>query len=238
MNTHAYTKPTLVAWLFFIVGLGTTLALGTWQLQRLAWKTALIDTIQQAQLQPPHDGLPSDPAAIRALEFYYVQLDGAWLPSHEFTIAVRYFKGQLGYHVVTPFQLADGRVVMVNRGWVPSDLKEPETRPDSAVAGEATITGMLRYGPDRNAFTPVSQPEKNMWFARDVAEMATHSAIADVVANVTVDVVGEQDPRLLPVPFDGRIALRNDHLSYVITWYGIALGILVIFVVYHRKKVA
>jgi surfeit locus 1 family protein len=79
------------------------------------------------------------------------------------------------------------------------------------------------------------QPEKNIWFGRDVAAMADSAKITNVIP-VMVDIVGEQDAKRLPVPSDGTIRLRNDHLSYIITWYGIALGILVIFVVYHRKK--
>lgn len=231
-----YHKPKPLAWLFFITGLGTTLALGTWQVQRLIWKENLIASIEQSQTGEPVTALPSDADALKALEFHYVNLDGAWLPSHEFTIAVRYFQGHIGYHVVTPFQLSDGRVVMVNRGWVPSDLKEPSTRPETAVAGESSVQGMLRYGADRNYFTPISQPEKNMWFARDVDVMAKTAGFENAVPEVSIDLVGEQDPRNLPVPFSGSIHLRNDHLSYIITWYGIALGILVIFHLYHRKK--
>ena len=231
-----YNKPTFAAWFFFVLGLGTTLALGTWQIQRLIWKQDLIATIEAAQESEPHPGLPTDAVTQEDLQFYYVALNGAWLPSHEFTIAVRYFKGQIGYHIVTPFKLSDGRVVMVNRGWVPIKQKEPELRANSDVAGEASITGMLRYGPDRNHFTPDSQPEKNMWFARDVNQMAAFAGIENSVPEVSVDLIGEQDPRNLPVPFDGQIKLRNDHLSYIITWYGIALGILVIFILAHRKK--
>ena len=231
-----FNKPKPLAWFFFILGLVTTVTLGTWQIERLEWKEALISAIEEAQESEPHPGLPTDAATIKDLEFYYVMLNGAWLPSHEFTIAVRYFQGKLGYHIVTPFQLSDGRVVLVNRGWVPSEKKEPESRPETAVAGEQTITGMLRYGADRNAFTPISQPEKNMWFARDVAGMVAHAGIENAVPEVTIDMIGAQDRRILPVPFSGQIKLRNDHLSYIITWYGIALGMVVIFLVYHRKK--
>lgn len=231
-----YVKPTRAAWFFFITGLITTLALGTWQVQRLQWKTALIAEIEAAHNAAPITELPKTATAMDALEFRRVQLQGAWLGSHEFHIAARYFKGEMGYHILTPFQLSDGRIVLVNRGWVPSAKKELATRPDTAVADEATITGMVRIGADRNYFTPLSQPAKNMWFGRDVAQMAASAKLENVIPELSIDVIGVQDKTRLPVAATGEVHLRNDHLSYVITWYGIALGMLVIFRLAHRKK--
>ena len=233
---NRYSKPTIIAWLFFACGLVTTLALGTWQVQRLAWKESLIAEITTAHNAAPITALPESPAKLKALEFRFVQLDGAWLPRHEFHVTPRYFKGEMGYHIFTPFQIADGRIVLVNRGWVPTKQKEPASRPGSNVADEATITGMLRIGSDRNYFTPVSDAKDNIWFGRDVAQMALSAKLERVIPEVTLDLVGQQDRTRLPIPATGEVALRNDHLSYIITWYGIALGILVIFVLAHRKK--
>jgi cytochrome oxidase assembly protein ShyY1 len=141
----------------------------------------------------------------------------------------------IGYAIVTPFTLADGRTVLINRGWVPAKKKEIATRPETRVKGRATITGMVRVGAERGYFSPNNQPEKNIWFGRDITEMAAFAKL-DKVVPAMVDFIGVQDSKKLPVPSDGTIRLRNDHLSYIITWYGIAFGILVIFVLYHRKK--
>ena len=232
--TH-FNRPRPVAWAFFLVAFATTLALGTWQVNRLHWKQGLIATIATANETTPLTTLPSDASELAALQFHKVTLKGTWRGDIEFHLAPRYWHDQFGYSIITPFTLADGRVVLVNRGWVPAAKKAPETRPETAVKGKATISGLIRVGNERNYFNPANDAVKNLWFGRDIPEMAAYAKL-DHVIPAMVDRVDVQDDKHLPVPSDGRIRLRNDHLSYIITWYGIALGILVIFVVYHRKK--
>lgn len=228
-------RPRPLALFFFVLCFGTTMALGTWQVQRLQWKTNLIAEIETARQSVPLDHMPADVAELKAKEFYPVVLKGTWLGDTEFHVSPRFYKGTLGYFIVTPFVLPDGRTVLVNRGWVPADKREPAMRPGTSVAGAATIHGLIRLGNERNYFTPASQPQKNLWFGRDVALMADTSHLEKVVPAM-VDIVGEQDAKHLPVPSDGTIRLTNDHLSYIITWYGIAAGILVIFILTLRKK--
>ena len=230
-----FVSPRPVAWFFFLLCFGTTLALGTWQVERLAWKEGIIVALAEANAKDPITVLPKDETELDALQFRKVVLTGTWLGTTEFHLAPRYWHDQFGYTVVTPFKLADGRTVLVNRGWVPAALKEPQTRPQTAVKGHADIHGLIRVGAERSYFSPSNQPDKNLWFGRDILQMAEHANVQKIVP-VMVDLVGVQDSKQLPVPSDGTIRLRNDHLSYIITWYGIALGILVIFVVYHRKK--
>lgn len=227
-------RPTMLAWFFFIAGLITTVSLGIWQVQRLSEKEALIARIEAAQASEVSD-IPTSEAELMALEFHRVKLTGTWLPEHEFHIAARYYKSEVGYHILTPLLLDDGRIALVNRGWVSADKKESDTRPQSAVSGKEQITAMLRIGADRNYFTPPSQPEKNMWFGRDVSQMAAHANL-DRVIPATFDAIFTPEKGVLPVPSSGEIKLRNDHLSYIITWFGIALGMVVIFVLAHRPK--
>jgi surfeit locus 1 family protein len=230
-----FHRPKAVAWFFFILAFGTCMVAGGWQVKRLQWKEALIAQIAQANAIDPIRTLPREPEALAALQFHTITLTGTWRPTAEFHIAPRYWRDKFGYAIVTPFKLTDGRTLLVNRGWVPAAKKLPETRPETRVRGMATITGLVRVGAERSYFTPVSQPEKNIWFGRDVADMAASAKLSNVVPAM-VDLVGTQDVNRLPIPSDGTIRLRNDHLSYVITWWGIALGILVIFVLYHRKN--
>lgn len=232
---HNYTKPTLLAWFFFLGGIITTVSLGIWQVQRLEQKTALIARIEAAAQAKPSADIPRDDAALAALEFHRARLQGTWVEDTEFHVAARYFKGENGYHIFAPLALADGRTALVNRGWVPTKQKEIAMRPESVVRGKADVVAMVRIGADRNFFTPISQPEKNMWFGRDVAQMQKAAGLKNVIP-ATFDVVGAQDAKTLPVPFAGEIKLRNDHLSYIITWFGIALGMVIIFVLSHRKK--
>lgn len=230
-----FHRPRPVAWFFFLFGFGLCVTLGSWQVQRLAWKETLIAQIAAANADAPLADLPQDAASLEPLQFRKVAVQGQWIEGIEFHLAPRYFRNQFGYWILAPLKLADGRVVMINRGWVPGAKKLVETRPETAVHGTANVVGLLRVGAERSYFTPKNQPEKNVWFGRDVEEMAEYAKLGPVVPAM-VDVIGVQDVQQLPVPSDGVIRLRNDHLSYILTWYGIAAGILVIFVMYHRKK--
>lgn len=230
-----FNRPRPVAWLFFIAGFALMMALGAWQLERLAWKNELLSRIERSAEAEPVRALPTDEAALAALEFHTAVLQGHYLPQYAFHVTPRYWKNQLGYHLFTPFQLEDGRIVLVNRGWVPAKQKDPATRPGSEPSDEATsVTGLIRRNGERSRFTPQSQPDKNLWFARDLALMAEHAGLEGVLP-LSIDRVGEQDASQLPVPSDGQVRLLNDHLQYAITWFAIGLGILVIFLVYHHK---
>jgi surfeit locus 1 family protein len=230
-----FIRPKPVAWFFFLLAFGTCIALGTWQVNRLAWKEGLIAAIADANSKAPLTALPTEAEALTALQFHKVTLRGTWRGDVEFHLAPRYWRDKFGYALITPFTLNDGRTLLVNRGWVPAKKKELTTRPETAVNGKATLTGLIRVGSERSYFSPVNQPDKNIWFGRDTADMAAHAKLTNIIPAM-LDLVGEQTDTTIPVPSDGTIRLRNDHLSYILTWYGIALGILVIFVVYHRKK--
>jgi surfeit locus 1 family protein len=230
-----FIRPRPVAWFFFLLAFGGTLALGSWQVQRLHWKQGLITTLAEAQQKPPITTLPKDEAAFKTLQFYPAKISGTWIPNIEFQLAPRYLHDQFGYAIIAPLKLNDGRIVLINRGWVPGKKKDIATRPETRARGAATVKGLIRVGSERSYFTPANQPEKNIWFGRDIAAMAEYAKLSHV-APAMVDAVGAQKPDRLPIPSDGTIRLRNDHLSYVITWYGIALGVLVIFLVYHRRK--
>lgn len=230
-----FNRPRPVAWLFFIAGFALMMALGAWQLERLAWKNELLSRIERSAVAAPVTALPNDMAALEALEFHTVLLRGRYMPEYAFHVTPRYWKNQLGYHLFTPFRLEDGRIVLVNRGWVPAKQKDPATRAGSEPDDTPTsVSGMIRRNAERSRFTPQSQPEKNLWFARDLALMAEHAKLGEVLP-VSIDRVGEQDAATLPVPSDGKVRLLNDHLQYAITWFLIGFGILVIFLVYHHK---
>lgn len=230
-----FTRPRPVAWLFFLSGFALMMVFGSWQLERLAWKNDLLSRIARSAEAAPVTALPADDAALAALEFHTAELKGQYLPEHVFHVTPRYWRNQLGYQLFTPFRLEDGRIVLVNRGWVGAKQKDPETRPGSEPdEAQTTVTGLIRLNADRSRFTPISQPEKNLWFARDIALMAEHAGLGEVLP-LSIDRVGEQDAAQLPVPSDGQVRLRNDHLQYAITWFAIGFGMLVIFLVYHYK---
>lgn len=236
MNTlQHFNRPKPVAWFFFLLAFSTCMAAGTWQVKRLQWKETLIATIVDANEHAPITQLPTDAAELEPLQFRKATIKGRWNNAAEFHLAPRYWRDKFGYWIITPFTLNDGRTILVNRGWIPGAKKDIAKRPETKVSGSATLNGLIRVGAERSYFTPESQAEKNVWFGRDIADMAAYAKLDNTIPAM-FDLVGEQSLDKLPIPSDGVIRLRNDHLSYVITWYGIGLGVLVIFVTYHRKK--
>jgi surfeit locus 1 family protein len=230
-----YQRAGFLAWFIFLLGLFTTIGLGSWQIHRLQWKQGLITKIESAQHAAPQAVIPTDAKALAVLEFTPFALSGKWIAGTEFHIAARYYQSKLGYHILQPFLLDDHRIAIVNRGWVPAALKDPATRPQTLAKGRANLVTTLRIGPDRNQFTPPSQPEKNMFFGRDIQQMVQSAGLDSAqVIDASFDIVSTSDSRELPIPFGGKIKLRNDHLSYVITWYLIAFFMVIIFWRYLR----
>ena len=154
-----------------LAALGVLIALGTWQVERMHWKHALIEERAQRLAAPPLI-LPANIAIPGALDFRRVQATGVLLNERELYLANRVRNGQPGYHVITPLQRADGSAVMVDRGWVPLDRKLPQSRADGQIADTVVIQGIARLPPTPSWLMPKNQVEGNFWFTVDLAAMA------------------------------------------------------------------
>ena len=190
-----------------------------------------------AQRSQPPIFLPQVIADPEAMEFTPVRLSGLFLHDRELFVGARVYKDEVGFHVVTPFVLADGRTVLVDRGWVPADHKDPAMRPQGQLAGEVTVVGLVHAPWRRGWFVPANDPARNLWFYGDLAAMAAHIGAARV-APVFVDADATPNPGGLPVGGQTKIVIRNDHLQYAITWFALALALAVMFVLYHRRPSA
>ena len=113
------------ATLFAIPGIIILLALGSWQVHRLMWKTELNEE-RSAQFQAEAVMLPAELADASDFAYRRVWLEGSFRHEAEMFLAARTFDRRVGYQIITPFERTDGPVVLVNRGWVPLDNKEPE----------------------------------------------------------------------------------------------------------------
>lgn len=225
-------KPTPIAWACVIAAVLTLFGLSIWQVERLQWKEGLIADIQANRFSRAYPVLPEDVSEIREdMAFARVKLTGEFLHDDEIHLAARYYNSQLGYHILTPFRLSDKRVVLVNRGWVSTDNKNPQTRPKGQLTGEQHIIGMVRLDNDKNMFTPEHDVKENIWFWRDIDSIEQATGYALVPVNI--DLLYDAPPGSLPIPSDGLVRLRNDHLGYAITWLLIGVSALVIFVLYH-----
>jgi surfeit locus 1 family protein len=228
-----WNNPKPLAWVFIVASTLLLFGLGCWQLQRLEWKRGLIAAIGASSTLQAKNGLPQDMDDLKKMDFARIHLRGEYLHDYEIHLAARYYKSQLGYHILTPFQLQDGRMVLVNRGWVKVDDKASGNRPDGQVKGVQSIIVMVRNDNDRSFFTPNPDVENNIWFWRDVPTIRKKTKFN--LIPVTMDVLYDAPKGGKPLPSDGLISLRNDHLGYAITWFLIGISGVCVFFFFHYR---
>ena len=205
------------------------LGLGTWQTQRLYWKRALIDARTAALALPPL-ALPGDAAAIRGIASYRrVEVRGRYLQNRVLRFPARIRAGRVGVELVVPLRRAEGAVVLVNRGWLP-DGAPPTT---GAETGEVVVVGLLRRSGAKGWFTPDNQPESNQWYWYDVSAMAAQFGLD--APPVVIEAGLDGDPARLPRGRAFAVAVVNNHLRYAITWYALAVALIVMFWLARRR---
>ena len=218
-----------------LMAFAVLIALGTWQMERRAWKAELIATMEQRLALAPL-AVETVLASREAVDFRPLRASGSFRHDREFYLAARSYQGKLGYHVVTPLVLNDGRTtVMVDRGWVPVDRRDPASRPLGQIAGAVSVTGIARLPPRPGVFTPDNRPEQNQWYWIDITAMAQLAGAAQV-APFVIDAAADNSPGGLPIGGQTRITLSNDHLQYAITWYALAVVLAVIYLVSLRRR--
>lgn len=211
-----------------------TLGLGSWQVQRLFWKQDLIETRETKATAPVMDGLPREFQPKRD-EFRRVRITGRYLNDKEIYLAARSHRGNAGFHVVTPFALAGGGHVLVDRGWVPLSVRDPIARAAGQVEDETTVTGYLREPSRGGYFTPDNVPGQNVWYTVDIPAIRKKTGVDDLKPYY-IEADATPVPGGFPVGGQTRLELPNNHLQYVITWYSLAVAALVIYILYHRRR--
>jgi surfeit locus 1 family protein len=226
--------PTLMSLPIFIF----TLGLGVWQMERREWKRDILDRIavnQAAAPMPLDDLLKGDPLR---REYGRVTLSGSFLHDNEFHLAARSLKNDVGVQVVTPVRTDDGKIVLFDRGWVPSTRKEPAKRAEGQVAGKIELTGIVRRSQVQRQFAPDNVPDKNVWFHVDVPLMRKMAGGAPDPALDTffLDADARPNPGGVPIGGQTRLDIANDHLQYALTWFGIALAMAGVYLAYHWEN--
>ncbi|MEQ8814218.1 MAG: SURF1 family protein [Thalassobaculum sp.] len=227
-------RPRLWPTLFTVPAVLAMLGLGSWQLDRLAWKSALVDSFESrvsAPAVPPPAAL-DDP---QSWQFRRVQATGRFLNDKELQMTGRPFEGNAGFHVLTPFVVADGPTVLVNRGWVPMDRRRPEARPETLPAGPVRIDGIVRIAGQKGYFVPDNEPRNDVWFTVEPAQMAAHLGIGPVAGYYIDALRPTERPTELPIGAVPTIHVRNEHLQYAITWFLLAATLIAVYVVWHRQ---
>ncbi|KQX02122.1 hypothetical protein ASC94_02630 [Massilia sp. Root418] len=231
-----------------VLVIAVLLALGTWQVQRLQWKLALIARVDaRVHAEPVSAPGPQDWARVSAEtdEYKHVFLTGRLLPEYSTKAQATTERGP-GYWLLTPLCQADGSMVIINRGFVPLDAAAAlgaslsNTVPAgtdacaaAALAGRAPvrINGLLRISETKPGplGLRVNEPAQNRWYARDVHAMATARGLqAARVAPYFVDAdagqyVADLDPAVRPYGGMTVISFPNNHLVYALTWYALAV---------------
>jgi len=222
--------PTAVA----LPALLVLLWLGTWQVQRLEWKNQLIANFESRATAAPID-LPTAPLAPE-LEFRRLALTGSFDHSQEVFMTGRTYEGNAGFHIVTPFTLTDGRVVLVNRGWVSESYRDQTKRPFTLTEGEITIPAILRLPGKKGYFVPENEPENGFWFTLVPSQIVTHLGLDGVAeSEFYAATVRTSDKIELPIAARTKTNLRNSHLGYAITWYGIACALIGVYLAFHHQ---
>jgi surfeit locus 1 family protein len=231
-RNRALVWPSVFAGGAFLVLLG----LGTWQVERLFWKERLIAERHAAVTGAPI-ALPPSLDAARTLEYHRVRVSGRLANDHELYLGATSPDGRAGYQVITPLSLADGATILVNRGFIPQDRKAPDSRAAGELAGDVTVTGLLRLPPQGKPhwFIPANSPERNYWLYVDIPAMAAAAHVENVLP-FYVDADATPNPGGLPVGGQTPLELPNDHLQYAITWYALAVALAVIYILFVRRQ--
>ncbi|MBM9593744.1 SURF1 family protein [Roseitranquillus sediminis] len=196
--------------LFGTIGCAILIALGSWQLQRLYWKSEVLAEIE-SRLSAVPVPLPRepDPSADR---FLPVEVSGRLLPPPARVLTAVSGVGP-AYRLISPFLTADGRRIMVDRGIVPQDAATEALD----YTGSATVRGNLHWPDEVDGFTPEPDPAAGLWYARDVSAMA-ESLETEPILVVAREISG--DPAI-PQPID-TTGIPNNHLEYALTWFSLA----------------
>lgn len=223
-----------------LIALAILLVLGIWQIERKTWKEELIARIvRQTRAEPVAPPAPDawDPARD---EFRHVRVSGRFANDREALVhglAAGETPGRAlqGYYVITPLLRTDGGTVLINRGFVPTELKAQADRRDGLIEGPTTVTGILRASEPRAMFVPEADPARGEWFNRDVAGIAAARGITDTAPYlIEVDAV----PGQTTWPRGGqlKVDLPNNHLQYAFTWFALAACLIGVFGVFAYRR--
>jgi surfeit locus 1 family protein len=220
--------------------LAVLIGLGVWQVKRLHWKEELIAAIDARTKGEP---ISLDQAVALAKEgrdasYYRVRVEGRFDNTKErYLFSQSISDGTPGWHVITPFTTTQGELVLVDRGFVPDQLKDSSTRASGEIEGTTTVTGIVRIPETQGLFTPNNEPEVNRWFWRDLNGMVTSmfpTATLDVPP-FFIEAEKSEVPGGWPEGGQTRLSLPNNHLQYATTWFGLAAALIVIYAFYVRS---
>ncbi|WP_363349859.1 SURF1 family protein [Methylocystis echinoides] len=239
-GARALWGPAVATALVFALLLG----LGVWQLRRLGEKEALIARVEARVHLAPKPVPPRSEWASLApadYEFAHVAAEGSYLPGRDALVFMKPPEGfglEPGYMVVTPFALASGGEILVERGFIPASRAD-DAAGRAPPAGDVTLTGLLHAPQRRNFFTPSDTPDRFTWFTRDPDAIAARLGLSDAAPfTLALERPSSAGPSGLPRLVPATPEFANNHLSYALTWFSLAVALVVIFMIFARARLA
>lgn len=226
-----------------VLALAVLIMLGTWQMQRLTWKENLIAAASTRAKETPQL-LPANPESLsldlEQEEYRPYIAEGRFLHQYEVQVytVLSNAKGQYsgaGYWVLTPLERKDGSTVIVNRGFVPEDKKDPATRSAGQVQGDVRVIGLLRAREQANYFTPANDPKRGAWFTRDPSAIEKAFGLKRTLPFI-LDATANYRAGDLPQPNETKLSFTNNHLGYALTWYGLACTLIGVFAAFAWQR--
>ncbi|XP_058836936.1 SURF1-like protein [Topomyia yanbarensis] len=231
-SNNTRTQPiTPFGWILLAIP-ATTFGLGCWQIQRKQWKEDLIRKLEST-VQMDAVPVPDNLSDLNSMEYQKVVVRGEFFHDQELHLGPRALiqggdsntagglfsqkEGSIGYWVITPFKL-EGREdkILINRGWVPKKQLNPTSRSEGQITGTVELQCVVRLPENRPQFTP--QQRGAVFLYRDVQKMAqicnTEPYFLDATVSTTVPYG--------PIGGQTRVTLRNEHLSYILTWFSLS----------------
>lgn len=208
------------------------LALGGWQVQRLAWKSALIERAGRELAAPPR-ALPDGPLDPAELDFVRLRVSGVYLPGTSLALGLLSRNGQAGARLLTALRLADGRTLLVDRGFVPeAELARAIGTPPPG--GLRELEGVARAVRSGSWAAPRPDLALPRWYAADLEAIGRHlGAVLEPVLFVLEKAEEGEGPYPAPAPVS--LDLPNPHLGYALTWFGLAAALQVFYILLGRR---
>lgn len=225
-----------------VLALAILLSLGTWQVKRLHWKEGLLAQISERRQAEPVllSQIAEKERTGEDEEYARVMIEGVFDHSRE-----RHFfathQGRSGFYIYTPMTLSNGKILFVNRGFVPYEMKSADTRKAGQVEGQVSLTGYFRnrLSAKPSWLVPDNDAAKNIFYWKDLDAMAATAGLdPQKVLPFFVDVDDAvKNPGGYPQGGVTQFELSNNHLQYAVTWYGLALALaLVVGVMVFKRK--
>lgn len=217
-----------------LIGIAITLGLGTWQVYRLQWKQGLLSQLAANQAADPVDLATAESfhAIGNNVEFMKVRFRATYKHEAGKTM-ISTFEGGPAWIIITPALSSDGWAVIVDRGRVPNQRLKDIDKP----TGEVELTGVVRtYQSGKGYFDPDNDPAKNTWYWWDVPALLKASDLPPGARSFpfVVQLLPGGETATFPRPAEPRANLSNNHLGYALTWFGMALALVVIAGIYIR----